>query len=185
MWWASPPPPAPPWPPRHRRCLPTPPGAPPHLPLWVRRRCLICEQFLYCCRYCQITIISISYFFYFKYCPADSQYFHNILIVQYLKISSIFQYLQMSSGRCDPSPVPSPLASPSSPDVSPVENLFEIGLWKYSHFHKAALQVRYDPVSRNPTLKYSGGDLHGPGEVPLSFDHNFDRWSSPELCRWL
>ena len=36
-------------------------------------------------------------------------------------------------------------------------------------------KVRYNPVSRNPALKYSGGALHGHGEDPLSFDHNFDR----------
>ena len=40
------------------------------------------------------------------------------------------------------------------------------------------VQVRYNPVSRNHSLKYSGGALHGPADLPLSFDHNFDRSAS-------
>lgn len=56
-------------------------------------------------------------------------------------------------GRCGPAGVVSTEATSASPDVSP---------------------VRYNPVSRNPALKYSGGALHGHGEDPLSFDHNFD-----------
>merc|ERR1719167_732818 len=39
-------------------------------------------------------------------------------------------------GRCETSPLPSPQPSPPSPDMSP---------------------VRYNPVSRNHSLKYSGG----------------------------
>ena len=86
VWWASPTPPAPPWPPRHRRCLQTPPGAPPHLPLWVRRRCLICEQFLYCCRYCQITII----FFLISFISNTAQQTVNIFTISF----NIWKYRQ-------------------------------------------------------------------------------------------
>jgi len=45
-----------------------------------------------------------------------------------------------------------PSGMPDSPEVSP---------------------VRYRPVSRNHSLKYSGGALHDTDQ-PLSFDHNFD-----------
>eukprot|EP00090_Calanus_glacialis_P024250 TRINITY_DN37662_c0_g1_i1.p1 TRINITY_DN37662_c0_g1~~TRINITY_DN37662_c0_g1_i1.p1 ORF type:complete len:731 (-),score=111.96 TRINITY_DN37662_c0_g1_i1:103-2295(-) len=45
-----------------------------------------------------------------------------------------------------------PSGIPDSPEVSP---------------------VRYRPVSRNHSLKYSGGALHDTDQ-PLSFDHNFD-----------
>ena len=45
-----------------------------------------------------------------------------------------------------------PSGIPDSPEISP---------------------VRYRPVSRNHSLKYSGGALHDTDQ-PLSFDHNFD-----------
>merc|ERR1719427_713494 len=45
-----------------------------------------------------------------------------------------------------------PSGIPDSPEISP---------------------VRYRPVSRNHSLKYSGGALHDTDQ-PLSFDHDFD-----------
>ena len=58
-------------------------------------------------------------------------------------------------------------------DASITDGLVDNGkiLTETDNRHK----VRYNPVSRNPALKYSGGALHGHGEDPLSFDHNFDR----------
>ena len=62
------------------------------------------------------------------------------------------------------------------------QNIFDNGkiLTETDNRHK----VRYNPVSRNPALKYSGGALHGHGEDPLSFDHNFDR-SQPCFFSWI